>query len=55
MTEAELVAWCEERGVKVRTLSSYYHGPVPDQDRNCLVVNYSGLREEDMEKILPLG
>ena len=55
MKDEELVAWCEGRGMKVRTLSSYYHGQVPEQDRNCLVVNYSGLREEDMEKILPPG
>ena len=55
MTEEELVDWCRERGVKVRTLSSYYHGCVPEQDKNCLVVNYSGLREEDLDKILPLG
>ena len=53
MTEEELVAWCARQGVKVRTLSSYYHGPVPEQDRNCLVVNYSGLREEDLDRILP--
>ena len=55
MTESELVDWCEKRGVKVRCLSSYYHGCVPEQDKNCLVVNYSGLREEDLDKILPLG
>ena len=53
MAEEELVAWCARQGVKVRTLSSYYHGPVPEQDRNCLVVNYSGLREEDLDRILP--
>ena len=55
MSEEKLVAWCGQRGVKVRTLSSYYHGPVPDQDKNCLVVNYSGLREEDLDRILPPG
>ena len=55
MTEEQLVARCRAKGVKVRTLSSYYHGDVPEQDRNCLVVNYSGLREEDLDKILPLG
>ena len=53
MTENELVDWCARQGVKVRTLSSYYHGPVPEQDKNCLVVNYSGLREEDLDRILP--
>ena len=53
MTEEALVAWCADRGVKVRTLGSYYHGPVPEQDKNCLVINYSGLREEDLDRILP--
>ena len=53
MTEEDLVAWYADRGVKVRTLSSYYHGPVPEQDKNCLVVNYSGLRDEDLDRILP--
>ena len=35
MTEEELVAWCARQGVKVRTLSSYYHGPVPEQDTSA--------------------
>ena len=52
LTDEELVAWCAGRGVKVRSLSSYYHGQVPDQDRSCLVVNYSGLRDADLDKIL---
>ena len=55
MSEEELVRWCGRKGVKVRTLSSYYHGQVPEQDRKCLVVNYSGLREEDLDRILPPG
>ena len=55
MTENELVDWCARQGVKVRTLSSYYHGPVPEQDKNCLVINYSGLREEELDRILPQG
>ena len=55
MTEEELVAVCASMGVKVRTLSSYYHGPVPEQDRNTLVINYSGLREEELDRILPQG
>ena len=53
MTEEARVARCADRGVKVRTLGSYYHGPVPEQDKNCLVINYSGLREEDLDRILP--
>ena len=53
LSDEELTAWCLERGVKIRTLSSYYHGPVPEQDRACLVVNYSGLRDEELDGILP--
>lgn len=55
LTDGELVQWCAERGVKIRCLSSYYHGQVPRQDQSCLVVNYSGLRDEDLDKILPLN
>lgn len=44
MTEIELIRRCADAGIRVRTLSSYYHSDVPPQDRNCLVVNYSGLQ-----------
>ena len=53
LTDEELTAWCLQRGVKIRALSSYYHGPVPEQDRGCLVVNYSGLRDEELNGVLP--
>ena len=53
LTDGELVDWCARRGVKVRCLSSYYHGCVPDEDKSCLVINYSGLREQDLDRILP--
>ena len=41
-------------GVRVRALSSYYHGETPLQDRHNLVVHYAGLREEDLEQVLAL-
>ena len=53
LSDEELMAWCLQRGVKIRALSSYYHGPVPEQDRGCLVVNYSGLRDEELDRFLP--
>ena len=52
LSDEELMAWCEDHGVRVRTLSSYYHQDVPAEDRHCLVVNYSGIREEDLERLL---
>ena len=54
MTDGELTDWCAGHGIRVRCLSSYYHGDVPEQDRHCLVVNYSNLRTEELDKILPL-
>ena len=48
-TEDALVARCVNAGIRVRTLSSYYHGKIPAEDRNCLVINYSGLHPEQIE------
>ena len=36
---------------KIRCLTDFYHEP-GHRDLHCLVVNYAGLREEDMEKML---
>ena len=52
LTDADLTAACNAVGIRIRTLSSYYHGPVPPDDRRCLVVNYAALREEDLDQIL---
>lgn len=49
LTEAELVEACAAAGIRVRALSSYYHGDIPPEDRNCLVINYSGLHPEQIE------
>ena len=48
LSEEELVERCSRAGLRVRTLSSYYHGAVPEKDRNCLVVNYSGITEQKL-------
>ncbi len=53
LTDEELTEWCAQRGVKVRCLSHYYHGKIPPQDRKYLVINYSGLTEQDLDRILP--
>jgi len=52
LSDEGLADWCNSRGIRVRTLSSYYHRDVPEGDLHCLVVNYAGLREEDLEKLL---
>ncbi len=52
LSDEALVARWREAGIWVRALSSYYQGEVPEEDRHCLVVNYSGLREEALEVFL---
>ena len=51
LKESELVERCAAAGIRVRTLSSYYHDAVSQENQNCLVVNYSGLHPEQMEKL----
>ncbi|MBR3973902.1 MAG: PLP-dependent aminotransferase family protein [Oscillospiraceae bacterium] len=52
MDDEALTRWCESHGIRVRTLGSYYHREVPEGNLHYLVVNYAGLREEDLEQIL---
>ena len=54
LTDEDLMARCAEAGLEIRTLSSYYHTPVPQQAAHCLVVNYAALREEELEQALHL-
>ena len=48
LTDEQLTDLLAQRGIRIRTLSSYYHGQVPQEERSCLVVNYSGLTEESL-------
>lgn len=51
LSEPELIARCRRAGLQIRTLSSYYHGAVPEKDEKCLVVNYSGLTEQKSRQL----
>ncbi len=46
-----LTALWAQCGIRVRALSSYYCGEVPPEDRGCLVVNYSGLDENELVRL----
>ena len=48
LTDAELVARCAAAGIRVRSLGSYYHGTTPRTDSHCLVINYSGLGQDEL-------
>ena len=52
MEDAELVRFCEKNGVRLRALSSYYHLPIPEEDQRCLVINYAGVNQQDLENVL---
>lgn len=49
LSDEALVRRCAGAGLRVRALSSYYHGQIPETVRHCLVVNYSGLGAEQVE------
>ena len=49
-SDRELVEQLDRSGIRVRTLSDYYHDH-PYQT-GCLVINYSGVKEESMQQAL---
>ncbi len=51
LTDRELVKRCSSLGIRVQTLGSYYHGPVPPEDEKCLVINYSGLTDPQLDRL----
>lgn len=51
LSDEELTAQWRGAGIRIRALSEYYHGPTPWEDRQCLVVDYSGLTEEDFSRL----
>lgn len=51
LTGDALVELCRQKGILVQNLGSFYHGPVPEEHQKCLVINYSGLKDEDLQKL----
>lgn len=52
LTDRQLTEGLSKAGVRIRALSDYYHDA--REDMHCLVVNYSGIKEEDLEQALKL-
>ncbi len=50
LTDVQLTEKLAEYGVRVQALSQYFHEGCSDQ--HCLVVNYSGLKEEALQEAL---
>ena len=49
LSDQELESFCRKLGLKVWCLSNYYHGTTPESSLHRIVVNYSGLSDEDLE------
>ena len=47
-TDQALVDRLEQLDIRVRALSSYYQGAAPSAADHCLVINYSGLSDEQL-------
>ena len=52
LSDEALVALLADAGISIRSLSSYYHNPVPESELHHLVVNYAAIREEELEQLL---
>ena len=50
LSDRELTQRLKEAGIRIQSLSDYYHDS--KEDRHCLVVNYSGLKEEALQMAL---
>ena len=51
LTDEELTARWAAAGIRIRALSAYYHGNTPQVFRRCLVADYSGLTDADLQEL----
>ena len=51
LSDEGLIALLEKKGIHICSLRSYYRTSMPPENENCLVVNYSGLTEGDLQRL----
>ena len=51
LTDCQLVEHCAAVGIRIRALSDYCHHRDTAQDSHCLVVNYSGLTDDQLIRL----
>ena len=49
LTDRELVDRCAMAGLRVQSLRAFYHSETQQEDLHCLVINYSGLQESQLD------
>lgn len=52
LSDGMLIARFAAAGIRISCLSSFYCGPVPEDDRHCLVINYASVGAEPLEAAL---
>ena len=40
-----------DAGIHIQALGSFYQGTIPPEFEHCLVVNYSGLKDDDLDRL----
>ena len=50
LTDGELTERLARAGIRVQALSEFYHDS--GEDQKCLVINYSGIREDELEQAM---
>ena len=50
ISDSRLVDHCAQMGIRIRALGEYYHHSAPIPDTHCLVVNYSGLTDGQLQQ-----
>ena len=53
LSDRALAERCGRAGIRIRALSDYYHS-AETADTRCLVVNYGGLKNEDIDRLASL-
>ena len=53
LSDRALAERCGRAGIRIRALSDYYHS-AETADTRCLVVNYGGLKDEDIDRLASL-
>ena len=51
LSDEQLEDLCRRAGLRVQTLGRYYHGSVPEAASRCLVINYSGLTDLQLDRL----
>ena len=52
LSDEALTALCARVGIRIQCLGQYYWSRIPDGAEHCLVVNYSGVNEENLRLAL---